>query len=77
MPSLSSIKWLHKLIAQDVLNEIIIRCGMAPGLEFYFLRHGFSEAVCPLLAWKCSDDVCDCGFGDEVRVEAYVVCFVG
>jgi hypothetical protein len=46
---------------------------MAPRLPSHLLRHSLREARRPLLARIRGDDVGDCGFGDQVGVETYVI----
>lgn len=75
-PQSLMIKRLHKFVPQHSLNEPLIRRRMAPRLKLHFLDHSFSKARGPLFARESLHHICDCGLGDEVRVEADVVCEV-
>jgi hypothetical protein len=63
----------HKFIPQHIFHKPVVRGRVAPRLAREFPHHCFCEAGGPLIAWECGGDISDCGGGDEVRVEAYVV----
>jgi hypothetical protein len=72
-----SLKRLHDNIRLHALNKPLISGAMTPRLQALFLAHGIREAVRPLLAREGSYNVLDCGFGNQVRVGAQVVCSLG